>query len=493
MVLMRGHAFVPLYINPAHMSETRWEQLARIMDWVEQRPFLTGNCRALPPDSWRGGRHPRFTNDAPAPREPYGYAHSDEQGGAVVALRNPWFRRATYTLRLDAELGLRHEAVEVCVRSIYPEARTYAVGRRFGDTIEVPLAPYETLVLELGPIESTPEMPGTAGRAVEVARADLDLAGLEVAPDATRLTADTTPLLPEAERLVRARLSADLDLSAPDGDLLVLLESKGPNPPRSPQVRSCRINGASRDAEILRSDMGWSASLLPVREFWTFVRVPLTAGQQSVELELLTAADWDRGCAFVWAHRPGRPDTPAGEMPQPERISLDSAVLADAWRMPDVYSPLVDIPVERIDGVYLDAVDPLSAEQGWGELQRNRNLMNGGSLAIAGWPVRRGLCTHANARLVYAVDGQYVRFRARVGLESAATGTIVCEVRADGETLWRSGVLRRDTPEQRVDVDITGAERLELVVEDAGDGIISDHAAWGEACLLRSTGDTPRP
>jgi hypothetical protein len=55
--------------------------------------------------------------------------------------------------------------------------------------------------------------------------------------------------------------------------------------------------------------------------------------------------------------------------------------------------------------------------------------------------------------------------------------------------LFRCSLVTRDTPGRSVsiDVDITGAQRLWLVVDDAGDGISADHANWSNPRLLSST------
>jgi hypothetical protein len=45
--------------------------------------------------------------------------------------------------------------------------------------------------------------------------------------------------------------------------------------------------------------------------------------------------------------------------------------------------------------------------------------------------------------------------------------------------------MRRDDPARWVDIDVTGAKTLELIVGDGGNGIACDHADWADARLLR--------
>ncbi|MYL60486.1 beta-galactosidase, partial [Virgibacillus halodenitrificans] len=86
----------------------------------------------------------------------------------------------------------------------------------------------------------------------------------------------------------------------------------------------------------------------------------------------------------------------------------------------------------------------------------------------------------------------YEKFQSYVGLDREAnnTGTINFQVFADGEKLFESGVMRRDTPAKLVDVDITGKEQLKLVVTDGGDNNGNDHADWADAKFMAKTDET---
>jgi hypothetical protein len=154
-------------------------------------------------------------------------------------------------------------------------------------------------------------------------------------------------------------------------------------------------------------------------------------------------------------------------------------------------APAPSAPIERgdaggvqIDGVYLDALEPLFVAQGYGTLQRNRSVWEK-PLSIAGRGFQRGIGTHAPARIVYNLGGAYRRFQSWVGADEATGPTVTFEVRVDGRSVWRSGLMERSTPAKRVDVDVTGAKRLVLIVGDGGNGLVSDHADWADAMLLR--------
>ncbi len=140
--------------------------------------------------------------------------------------------------------------------------------------------------------------------------------------------------------------------------------------------------------------------------------------------------------------------------------------------------------MEKIDGIFLDALEPVSCVQGWGKLQKNQSVWEK-PMTIGSRHFRRGLGTHADSRIVYDIGSRYRRFQCWVGADGASHATITFEVWGDGRKLWESGLMTRESAAKRVDLDVTGAKTLKLVVGDGGDGITSDHANWADARLLR--------
>ena len=82
------------------------------------------------------------------------------------------------------------------------------------------------------------------------------------------------------------------------------------------------------------------------------------------------------------------------------------------------------------------------------------------------------------------------RFHAVVGVddEIGGYGSVVFVVVVDGKGVARTGVLRGGDPAQTIDVDLTGAREMALLVENAGDDINWDHADWAEAMLVLAPG-----
>lgn len=120
-------------------------------------------------------------------------------------------------------------------------------------------------------------------------------------------------------------------------------------------------------------------------------------------------------------------------------------------------------------------------------VERDRNLF-GGPLAIAGQRFDRGLCLHSRAELTFAINGEYEKLAATVGIDDSVRpmGSVLFRVIGDGKVLWESGpVTGLDVP-QEVVVPLGGVSELTLLV-DYGDALdIGDHAVWGDLRLIKT-------
>jgi alpha-galactosidase len=154
------------------------------------------------------------------------------------------------------------------------------------------------------------------------------------------------------------------------------------------------------------------------------------------------------------------------------------------------------VPVPPPGGTaYLSDVTWLSAENGWGPVERDRSngeqgAGDGGPLTIGGVQYQKGLGVHAQSSVEYYLGGRCSAVSADVGVddEEGSLGTVTFEVWADGEKVADSGVVTNDMAAVPLEADVTGAAFLRLVVTDAGDGINNDHADWADAqltCELR--------
>ena len=104
-------------------------------------------------ENWRLYLHTRPVFGDPWKAEAYGYAGGDGTH-AVVTVSNPGFNASEISVRLDAGIGLQPSDRGFLVRQRYPRRGVLPLsGRRrysHGETVFLPLRPFEVAVLEVG-------------------------------------------------------------------------------------------------------------------------------------------------------------------------------------------------------------------------------------------------------------------------------------------------------------------------------------------------------
>ncbi|QDU66156.1 NPCBM/NEW2 domain-containing protein [Engelhardtia mirabilis] len=139
-------------------------------------------------------------------------------------------------------------------------------------------------------------------------------------------------------------------------------------------------------------------------------------------------------------------------------------------------------PRPPLPQLHLSDLDWLSATSGWGGDPRRDQSIEGRPLSLDGEAFARGIGTHAESDIVFALEPGYGRFVAVAGLDDEVAGRAVCsvvfQVLIDGEVAVSSPTLRT---QERWHFDLPifeGAEQLTLRVLEADSGIDSDHADW---------------
>lgn len=135
--------------------------------------------------------------------------------------------------------------------------------------------------------------------------------------------------------------------------------------------------------------------------------------------------------------------------------------------------------------------------QTWGELGFDVAAHAPGQapmkLQIGDIEYAKGLGHHASGEIVIELDGLYETFETEVGLQRqpGQAGSVQFQILVDGEKRFDSGVMRASDPARQVRIPVKGAQELQLVTKDGGDGIVCDCANWAEARLTRSADPTP--
>ncbi len=125
-----------------------------------------------------------------------------------------------------------------------------------------------------------------------------------------------------------------------------------------------------------------------------------------------------------------------------------------------------------------------------GQGPAEKDMSNGGTTAADGKPLSlrgttfsKGLGVAAGSKIIYRLAKRCSKFSAVVGVddESSASGTVLMQVWADGEKLFDSGKMTGTDASKTIDVDLSGRQKLTLLVTGAGDLASTDHADWADA------------
>lgn len=145
-------------------------------------------------------------------------------------------------------------------------------------------------------------------------------------------------------------------------------------------------------------------------------------------------------------------------------------------------------------GVYLSDISWLSAQNGWGPVERDKSngespAGDGRTITLNGTTYSKGLGVHANSEIAYSLNSQYASFLSDIGVDDEeTTGSVTFQVWLDGTKVYDSGVMNATSTTKSINLNVNGKNTLKLVVTDAGDGANSDHGDWANARL--TVGDT---
>ncbi len=258
VTVLRGHSFLPLYVNPKHMDARRWRFLARLCSWARANAALLAETTAVRFGGWADDKTSRAW-ERPLPRDPYGYAHFEKDRGLVL-LRNPWIKPRRVELVLDESMGVGTGLKDVVPVCLYPRFGRLGGQVSHGGRLAVKLAPYETALVAFGGYPGAP--------AIGDATCDVSVSNVG-------------SKVQETERKVRLRFNVSGGVAA--RQLWLLYESDAPM-----LEPVCRVtaNGSSVTLRAEDSQSGWRASGHRSPEYWVWLVGELPAGASTVEADL---------------------------------------------------------------------------------------------------------------------------------------------------------------------------------------------------------------
>ncbi len=190
---------------------------------------------------------------------------------------------------------------------------------------------------------------------------------------------------------------------------------------------------------------------------------------------------------FAW-----QVQAPSGQLPQASPVTAVVNYTQSARQASNSDERIVrSVPPPPAPGSdYVSDLPFLSATNGWGPVERDTSngeqaAGDGHTITIDGVQYAKGLGTNSVSDVEVYLGGKCTTFTAQVGVddETNGAGTVTFSVVADGKTLVTTPTIRGHQPATPINVDVTGAQVLDLIVGDAGDGNGNDHGDWAVPVL----------
>ncbi len=205
----------------------------------------------------------------------------------------------------------------------------------------------------------------------------------------------------------------------------------------------------------------------------------------------------------LWAGAPAVVDLVDGSRLRGRLAALDAAgcrlEIAGASTLELPLGSIAEIAADDGRARFVSELEPARAEEGspFGDdlglvWRHRRNLsVSGAPLRAGGRLWRRGIGVHAPSRLTYALDGAWSELRGFAAIDDQvllleARGSVEFQALVDGESRWKSGVVRGgDPPLALPRISLEGARELTLEVGMASEFHVADRADWLRLVLVR--------
>ena len=170
------------------------------------------------------------------------------------------------------------------------------------------------------------------------------------------------------------------------------------------------------------------------------------------------------------------------------KVIIALALLANLWFV----SSCNNGPKRELwlDEVYKDSC----FVQDWGIPQINQSVV-WTPLTVNGVVYERGIGAHSISRMLYDLGGKAVSVSGLVGADdnNLYAGKLQFKIIGDKKELWKSGVMQKGDPVKEFNVNLSGIDKVLLLVEECGDGIMYDHADWLNVKFVTRGEITPIP
>ena len=146
------------------------------------------------------------------------------------------------------------------------------------------------------------------------------------------------------------------------------------------------------------------------------------------------------------------------------------------------------------NALWAESLNLGNVRQSWGDAKAAKTCMDN-PITLNKVVFQHGIGSHARSTMIIDLKGAAARFETIVGLDDEAQRIvpIIFELWVDGIKKAESGKLWKDDEPEYLSVDLKGAQRLLMRINDGGEWISYAHADWAGALLHMLPGTTETP
>lgn len=120
---------------------------------------------------------------------------------------------------------------------------------------------------------------------------------------------------------------------------------------------------------------------------------------------------------------------------------------------------------------------------------------SGGPISLQSKTYQHGVGMWARTRLTVDLKAKATQFAATVGMDDSCSvsGSVSFEVWLDGRKVADTGIMTSGQPPKTLSISLAQAQKMQLRLENGGDGPNNDGADWADARILLAPGSTESP
>ena len=135
--------------------------------------------------------------------------------------------------------------------------------------------------------------------------------------------------------------------------------------------------------------------------------------------------------------------------------------------------------------IYLSDFEFDIGYSGWKNIKKDLSV-EGNMLSINRKKFSKGIGTHSNSKILYSLNRMFNRLKAKAGIddETKGKGSVIFIIKGDDKILFKSKLVKANEIID-IDINITGINKLSLIIDNGGDGNDNDHADWVDIKLFK--------